>query len=363
VAASVAEVLTRAADSAARRHVGIVVGVVDARSGETVVAGRGSAERPDGRPVSGSTLFEIGSVTKTFTALLLADAVVRDEVHLDTPLREIVPAGVRVPSRDGVDVTLEDLATHRSGLPHSPMGWAPVLRSGLLTHDDPYAGVTVPGLYDALERARLRRTPGTGRPRYSNFAMAVLGQALADHLGHPDYAALVRARVCEPLGLRDTVVVPGAHQEERLARGHGRRNRPIEPWYLLGLAGAGALRSTADDLLGYLRAQLRPDSTPLADALVLTQQERHRSRLAGGMALAWMRWSGPSGPLLFHGGATGGFRTSTAFAPGAALGVVALSNSTRSPDRAAIGLLRDLLRAGSTRSGHLPGPPEELVRN
>ncbi|MGY1761435.1 serine hydrolase domain-containing protein [Geodermatophilus sp. SYSU D00779] len=353
---SVAEVLTRAADSAERRHVGIVLGLVDARSGETVVAGRGPTGRPDGRPVDASTLFEIGSVTKTFTALLLADAVVRGEVHLDTPLRAIVPTDVRVPSRDGVDITLEDLATHRSGLPHSPLGWAPLLRSGLLTHDDPYAGITVPGLYDALERARLRRTPGTGRPRYSNFAMAVLGQALADHLGHPDYASLVRARVCEPLGLRDTVVVPGTHQEERLARGHGRRERPIEPWPLLGVVGAGALRSTAHDLLVYLRAQLRPDSTPLAGALVLTQQERHRSRLAGGMALAWMRWSGPSGPLLLHGGATGGFRTFTAFAPEAALGVVALSNSTRSPDRAAIGLLRTLLRAGSARSDHSPSP-------
>jgi serine-type D-Ala-D-Ala carboxypeptidase/endopeptidase len=122
--ASVAEVLTRAADSAARRHVGFVLGVVDARSGVTTVAGRGTTGRPDGRPVDGTTLFEVGSVTKTFTALLLADAVVRGEVRLDTPLRAVVPAGVRVPSRDGVDITLEDLATHRSGLPHSPLGWS-----------------------------------------------------------------------------------------------------------------------------------------------------------------------------------------------------------------------------------------------
>jgi len=357
---SVAEVLTRAAD-AARGHVGIALGVVDARSGETAVACRGPSERPDGRPVDATTLFEIGSVTNTFTALLLADAVVRAEVRLDTPLQALVPAGVRVPSRDGVQITLEDLATHRSGLPHSPLGWVPVLRSALFTHDDPYAGITVTGLYDALERAQLRRTPGTGRPRYSNLAMAVLGQALTHHLGHPDYASLVRERVCEPLGLRDTVVVPDARQAERLARGHGHRTRPIEPWYLLGLAGAGALRSTAADLLSYLRAHLRPDDTPLAEALVLTQHERHRSRLAGGVALAWMRGRGPSGPLLLHGGATGGFRAFTAFAPEAALGVVALSNSTRSPDRAAIGVLRDLALTGSTRSG--PPLQEGLVRD
>ncbi len=161
--ASVAEVLTRVADSAARRHVGLALGVVDARSGETTVVGRGTSERPDGRPVDATTLFQIGPVTKTFTALLLADAVVRAEVRLDTPLRAIVPAGVRVPPRDGVDITLEDLATHRSGLPHSPLGWVPVLRSGL-SSDDPYADITIPRLYDALQRARLRRTPGTGRP-------------------------------------------------------------------------------------------------------------------------------------------------------------------------------------------------------
>ena len=159
------------------------------------------------------------------------------------------------------------------------------------------------------------------------------------------------------------MVVPAAYQVERLAVGHGRRTRPIEPWHLLGVAGAGALRSTADDLLAYLRAHLRPDHTPLAEALAPTQHERHRSRLAGGLALAWMRWAGPSGPLLFHGGATGGFRAFTAFAPGAALGVVALSNSSRSPDRAALGLLRDLTRAGSARSGHLPDPPGGLVRD
>ncbi|SFO74242.1 CubicO group peptidase, beta-lactamase class C family [Geodermatophilus dictyosporus] len=352
--ANVTEALTRAADSAARRHVGLALGVVDARSGETAVAGRGSSGRPDGRPVDAATLFEIGSVTKTVTALVLADAVVRGEVRLDTPLRETVPAGVRVPSRDGVDVTLEHLATHRSGLPHSPMGWVPVLRSAFST-DDPYAGVSVPGLYDALGHARLRRTPGTGRPRYSNFAAAVLGQALADHLGHPDYASLVRDRVCGPLGLRDTVVVPTAAQAERLAVGHGRRRRPIEPWYLLGLAGAGALRSTTDDLLTYLRAHLRPGSTPLAEALALTQQERHRSRLTGGTALAWMRWPSPGGPVLLHGGATGGFRAATAFAPDAGLGVVALSNSTRNPEQTAVRLLLDLTRTGATRSGHSPG--------
>ena len=153
------------------------------------------------------------------------------------------------------------------------------------------------------------------------------------------------------------MVVPDPSQVERLARGHGRRNCPSEPWHLLGLAGAAALRFTAGGLLAYLRAQLPPKDTPSTEALVLTQHERHRSRLAGGMALAWMRGPGPSGPLLRHGGATGGFRAFTAFAPEAGLGVVALSNSTRSPDRAAIIPLRDLLRAGSTRSGHLPDPP------
>ena len=351
---SITDVLTRAADSAARRHLGLVLGVVDARSGATGVVGRGTVERPDGRPADATTLFEIGSVTKTFTALLLADAVVRGEVRLDTPLRAVVPPDVGVPSRDGVDITLEHLATHRSGLPHSPLGWVPVLRAGL-SSADPYAGITVPGLYDALGRARLRRTPGTGRPRYSNFAMAVLGQALADHLGSADYASLVRERVCEPLGLRDTVVVPDAVQEERLARGHGRGDRPIEPWGLLGLAGAGALRSTAEDLLAYLRAHLRPEDTPLAEALSLVQHERHRTRLSGGTALAWMRWTGPNGPLLLHGGATGGFRVFAAFAPESALGVVALSNSTRSPDRAALDLLKDLLRAGRTRPASLGG--------
>jgi CubicO group peptidase (beta-lactamase class C family) len=159
------------------------------------------------------------------------------------------------------------------------------------------------------------------------------------------------------------VVVPDPSQVERLARGHGRRNCPSEPWHLLGLAGAGALRSTAEGLLAYLRAQLRPDDTPFTEALVLTQHERHRSRLSGGMALAWMRGPGPSGPLLRHGGATGGFRAFTAFAPEAGLGVVALSNSTRSPDRAAIIPLRTSCAPAPPDPATHPHPPEGLVRD
>ena len=346
--ASGTEALTRIADAAARRHVGIALGVLDARSGERTVACRGTSRHPDGPPVHAATLFEIGSVTKTFTGLLLADAVVRGDVDLDTRLQDVVPAGVRVPSSGGVDISLEHLATHRSGLPTWPSGWRPVLRAGFAAHEELYADLTVAGLLEAVERARLRRTPGTGRPRYSNFGMAVLGQALVHHLGRPDYATLVRERVCEPLGLHDTVVVPDAEQAGRKARGHGRRNRLIEPWSVLGLAGAGALRSTAHDLLTFVGGHLRPEKTPLADALALTQQERHSSRL-GGRGLAWMRAPGSSGPLFLHGGATG-FRSLVAFAPGAGVGMVALGNSVRGPDRAAIGFLRALERTSATGS-------------
>lgn len=336
---SLADELEHLAETIARRHVGLALGFVDARTGEKVITGRGVARQSDGAPVTATTLFEIGSVTKTFTGLLLADAVVRGEVSLDMPLRALLPAGVTPPIREGRDITLEDLATHRSGLPFSPLSRIDELRAGLLSGDNPYDSFTVDDLYGALGSSRLLRTPGTGRPRYSNFGVAVLGQALTDHLGYAGYAELVHERILAPLDLPDTVVSPNAEQAQRLAVGYGKGGRAEQPWQLDGIAAAGALRSTPADLLTYLQAHLRPDDTPLAASLRLVQQERHHSWFLGS-ALCWAIGSRKGVTTLLHDGATGGFRSLLAFAPGAGIGVVALANDIHNPARKPFQLLQ-----------------------
>ena len=177
-------------ERAVRRRAGLVVGV--RRGDDTSVVGRAhDGPHPDGR-----TLFEIGSITKTFTSLLLADGVVRGEWSLDDPVRALLPPGTVVPTRDGAEITLAHLATHTSGLPNAPV---PLLRGSveMLRGRDPYARLTPDGLLAALAGATLARTPGTGGVHYSNLGVGVLGQALA-HAAGTSYAALVEQRVCRP---------------------------------------------------------------------------------------------------------------------------------------------------------------------
>jgi D-alanyl-D-alanine-carboxypeptidase/D-alanyl-D-alanine-endopeptidase len=324
-------------ERAARRRAGLVVGV--RRGDETSVVGRAhEGPDPDGR-----TLHEIGSITKTFTSLLLADGVVRGEWSLDDPVRSLLPGGTDVPSRDGVEITLAHLATHTSGLPHAPV---PLVRGSveMLRGRDPYADLTTDGLLEALAAARLRRTPGTGGVHYSNLGVGVLGQALA-HATGTSYGALVEQRVCRPLGLVDTATHDrlSAEQRSRLVPGHRGRRRPAAAWPLDGMPGAGALHSTVDDLLRYLGAQLDPDSTPLGDAVRLTQRPRVEGRQPIG--LGWLRNDRPA-RLWWHNGGTGGFRSFAGFVPDRHVAVAVLSNHSRSVDLLGLRTLRVLVNPG-----------------
>jgi CubicO group peptidase (beta-lactamase class C family) len=333
------ELVERAVERDGRRHVGLVVGAVRA-DGERMIVGAGRTRLPDGPTPAADTLFEIGSITKVYTALLLAEAVVRGELTLDTPLREVLPEA-RVPSRDGVEITLEHLATHTSGLPRLPVPFASVLRWQLLDRDsDPYAPIDRAALLDALDRTRLRRTPGTGRMAYSNVGVGLLGHALVAAAGSADYDSLVRERICVPLGMPDTMVVPDPARAVRVADGHRRGGRRTGHWALLGLPGAGALRSTAADQLTFLRAQLRPDDTPLGPAIALTHAERRARRL--GMGLGWIRLGSPDQVLLWHNGGTGGFRSFAGAVPSQGAAAIVLANDVRSCDRIGVDLLRRL---------------------
>lgn len=330
----------------ARRHLGGVVGVLDLTTGDLDVQAWGSAGRPDDAPVESQTLFEIGSVTKTVTALALAVLVESDTVRLDTPLRALLPEELEVPRHGTVEITLEHLARHLSGLPRAPTPlvydiWVALVRGG-----NPYADLDEEAVLDALAGERLRRAPGTGTGTYSNFGAGLLGIALRRVTGAVDYAELADQTVLQPLGLADTVVQPSPDQVARQAQGHGLFGRPVADWYLEGLAGAGALRSTVPDLLSYLGAQLDPDATPLAAAIRRTHVPGQADRPQT-FGLGWMRTRLPGGDLWWHNGGTGGFRTFAGFSPQRRRAVAVLVNDMRGPDRAAI----DLMGLRRVRSG------------
>jgi D-alanyl-D-alanine-carboxypeptidase/D-alanyl-D-alanine-endopeptidase len=327
-----------------QQHVGLVVGAVTSAGARAVVS-VGCTRAPDGPTPRADSLFEIGSVTKVFTALLLAEAVTRGELSLDTPVADLLPE-VKVPTRDGAAITVEHLATHTAGLPKNPMPLPAAVWAQWKARDgDPWEAVDRAALLTALANAKLRRTPGTGRTAYSNLGVGVLGHALVAAADQRDFGELVRSRVCEPLGLADTVLLPDREQAGREAVGHRGRRRPTGHWEVAGLPGAGALRSTASDMLTFLLAQLSPHDTRLGPAIALTHEERRPGKRLG-IGLGWLRVPAPGHRvLLWHNGGTGGFRAFAGFVPSAGVGAVALANDSRSVDR--IGL--NLITALSTR--------------
>ncbi|MFF5446387.1 serine hydrolase domain-containing protein [Streptomyces sp. NPDC012888] len=330
------------ADRLARRHVGVVVAAV--AGGHVEIAGAGTTGATGGGTPDSGTLFEIGSVTKTFTGLALARMAVAGTVRLDDPLAALLPDGTAVPSRDGQEITLRHLATHTSGLPRLPKGMLirALLRPGT---PDPYAGCTADVLLAGLARTRLRATPGR-RVHYSNLGAGLLGLALAHRAG-TTYEELVTDEVSAPLGLHDTAVSVAGTRAGRLAQGHDARRRPTPPWHLADLAGAGGLWSTATDLTAYLRAQLDGGGpAELAEAIRLSREVEHRTNRFTWQHLGWAAHRlhpSQGGHLqIWHNGGTGGFSSFAGFDPETGTAVAVLSNTRRSVDAPAFELLRTL---------------------
>jgi serine-type D-Ala-D-Ala carboxypeptidase/endopeptidase len=308
----------------AGRHAGIVIGVHS--HGETGFWHRGRL--PDGP----RTIFEIGSITKTFTTLLLADMARAGRVALDDPVQRYLPDDAHLPVR-GREITLEDLATHRSGLPRLPKGllWPALTRN----RRDPYAELDETRLAAAVRATRPRRRPGR-KIAYSNYGMGLLGYALARREG-TSYEQLVQARVCEPLGLRDTWLETPPSERRRIAGGHTWGGRSTPPWHLAALAGAGGLRSTAADLLAYLDLHTQRSESPLAAAATETARSRAKWRKLE-IGLGWLIVPPGGGPpwrrlrhrVLLHEGGTGGFRACAAAVPEIDAAVVVLANQARS---------------------------------
>lgn len=294
------------------------------------VAGHGMWHRGD-LPAGAATIFEIGSVTKLFTALLLADMALEGVVSLDDPAPGL--------PRRGRAITLADLSSHVAGMPALPRG---MVRRAILERPNPWGSFAAADLEAALPHTRLQAEPGR-RFRYSNYGVGLLGHLLAGRAGMP-WEELVRERITGPLGMPDTgVSVPA----DRLATGHDRRGRAVPHWDLPGIPAAGALRSTAADLLAFLRLQSSDGDDRLARAARLTQAPRHRhGRLQVG--LGWLIAPPKRGmrhPILLHGGGTGGFRSIAAVVPQTGAAVVALSASRRDPTALAFRVLQALARA------------------
>ncbi|RKT86464.1 CubicO group peptidase, beta-lactamase class C family [Saccharopolyspora antimicrobica] len=294
--------------------------------GHRAVATTGTA--PTDRPRQ-HLHYEIGSASKTFLGLLLADLATAGVLDLDTPVRDCLPTPP-VRQRVSAEITLRHLITHTSGLPSIPR--QPAFYRHLISggYSNPYAAFTRQRLLAAFHRHGSRARPGTCW-RYSNFATAVLAQALT-HVTGTAYADLLTHRVLHPMRLRQTRLAPGPPGTD--AEGHRRNGTtPAPPIQLGAVESAGAVRAAPGDLLTYLEAHLTPESSPLRKALyaVRTTHPVSRPRHAPGRSLTWFLDHTSHGPVYFHGGATFGQIAYLGFRPGTRTALVTLA--TRRHDR------------------------------
>lgn len=302
-----------------RRVPGIVVGSLHEDRPEVTALGSVAGE-----PDPASLCWEIGSITKVFTGLLLAEMSLRGEVRLDAPIGGYLPdeAAARLPGPER-QPTLADLATHTSGLPRLP--WA-LIRS-VRRSPDPYSHLTEEQILACLgPRTRRPRRP---RFRYSNFGMGLLGHLLARAAQQP-YPTLVEERLLRPLGMAATRA--GACGPGSIPVPGFRRGKPTPPWTFGALQGAGALRSTAGDLLVFAAACLEPPPGVLGEALTLARRPHRQGRLPFAAAgLGWMLRTGDrhrrSAGVCWHNGGTYGGSSFLAIDPARRLAVVALGNS------------------------------------
>jgi CubicO group peptidase (beta-lactamase class C family) len=288
------------------------------QGGERLVATGGTAGR-DASAIA-DLRYEIGSASKTFTGLLLAQLNHRGVLSLADPLTRHLPAGRAHARRDAI--ALFHLITHTAGLPRLPGDLA---RYRLpFWFGNPYDGYTTGQLLDAFTGTRPTGRPGT-RWCYSNFGVALLGAALARATTTP-FERLLTDEILVTVGLKDTALAPQG--EGRDATGHGwRGERPVPPFDAGAFAAAGAVRATADDLLTYLEAHLEPDRVPpLSDALRFVRKTavRRGFRHQHSHTLTWFQHEYDDGPVFFHAGATFGQEAFLGFRPATGTAVVAL---------------------------------------
>ena len=309
-------------------NVGVVVGVIN--KGEKSVYYYGEKEIGKREALTSQSIFEIASVTKTFTALALADMHLKGELNLDDPAEKYLPSRVKPPARNGKKITLRQLANHTSGLPGDPTNV-----------DDQafnkYKGYTEQKFFEFINGYTLPSDPGS-EYKYSNVGYGLLGYIIALK-NNSSYENAIFSRILQPLGLTNTGVELTNDQKTRLVQGHNGSNK-VDPWapYQQNIfQGTGSLYSNLEDMMTYLEVNMGEKSSPLQDALALTQQMTDISFTAldwqaNGIGLAWGLFTVNGQAITCKNGGNGGFTSFIGFDKSTGTGVVIFSNSSLNPD-------------------------------
>ena len=338
-------------DFAERGRIGLIVGAV--ADGEEVLLGFGQCGLGDSRVPDADTVFEIGSISKVFTGILLAKRVESGELELDSRVADLLPEGWSL-SEEACEITLRHCTTHTSGFPRLPANYLGVANLGrMLFGGDPYRGYSEEQFRDALATVELEFEPGA-ESRYSNYAVGLLGFVLATQ-NRSDYETLVKNEICEPLGMDSTGITSAEWRRENMP-GKYRGALRLGPFLLAlessdwqlpnHLAGAGAIRSTGRDMMTFLKANMGLTPTDLDAAMRRSHEELYETGATRAVGMNWGRSLDRdiSQNIIWHNGGTGGFRTYLGFTEDGHVGAFVLSNTATGVDGLAVGIIKALAR-------------------
>jgi CubicO group peptidase (beta-lactamase class C family) len=324
----------------------IVVGIIDVKG--TTYYSFGVKSLKTKEAVNENTVFEIGSISKTFTGILLADRVIKGEAKLDDPLQNYLPTGVTAPTRNGESIKLVHLSNHTSALPRLPGNLNPANPA------NPYADYSEKQLYDFLSSYALTRDIGS-KYEYSNYAAGLLGHALATKKGS-SFEQQVIDVIANPLDLNDTRITLTPAMKKNLAAGYT-SGIEVANWGFNALAGAGAIRSTVADMAKFVSANMGIIKSKLYPALQLSHKNTITDGSAPKVGLGWHIEGAGESEIVWHNGGTGGYRSFIGFTKNGKIGVVVLTNSTEFVDD--IGM--HLLNPASPLTAIKPNVPEFAV--
>ncbi len=301
--------------------VGLSIGITT--EGETHTYGYGTTAKDNGHIPGADAIFEIGSITKTFTATLLAYYVIEHKVSPSDPITKYLPDSVAA-NKNLQQITLQMLANHTSGLPRLPSN----LALNATTMADPYKDYDKDKLFAYLKSCELTSKPGE-KYGYSNLAAGLLGTIL-ERVSGKTYEQMVIDVICKPLHMNNTIQHPDAEQMGLQVKAHNDKGEPVLLWNMDALAGAGAIRSSAHDMLLYAQANMKERKNSLSKAMELTHNVTYDKEMTIG--LGWHMGKTKDGNYIWHNGATGGSSSYLAFSPHKKTAVVVLSNAAENTD-------------------------------
>lgn len=311
--------------------VGLIVGVLN--NGHITTYSYGETIKNNHKLPNADNFFEIGSITKTFTATLLAWYVNKGQVKLTDKITKFLPDSVAA-NPELQSITLLNLINHTSGLARIPDNLIPHASDPL----NPYKNYTKDLLYAYLKTCKLESRPGE-KYAYSNLAVGLLGSILESVSGKP-YSQMVHEIICKPTGMFSTDQYLNPLLAPRFVQVYNDHGDPTPAWDFDALAACGALRSTLNDMLLYTKANIHPGSNELSKAFELTHQITFARDVKIGLAWHIIKINGVD--YYFHNGGTNGSSSFLAFNPDKDIAVVVLSNAAESTDPVGMGILRKL---------------------